>query len=192
MKKISLPVSDRSLCGLCLRILQRRSRRKVVPPDVESVAGIEPRLFAPGPARIPRNNARRVAFERQRTGRTTKWNIDYKIVGTEKALSTSAASWADFKGYFKASSSTGAKIVEFSSASPRPTTEGLLLLSETSEGFDALVPRLDVMETPVSPSAFKDNNPTLLAGKDSAGALLEGRRHHLAECGVADRRRTKW
>lgn len=78
-------------------------------------------------------------------GVTYEWNIGYEVVGTEKTLSYKCSKLGDFNGYFKASSATGAKIVEFTLRVSSPYDRGLLLLSETSEGVDALVqaPRRD-------------------------------------------------
>ena len=79
-----------------------------------------------------------------------------------------------FQGLFQSLQLTGAKIVEFTLRVSSPYDRGLLLLSETSEGSMLSFKRLDVMETPVSPSAFKDNNPTLSLGKTPLALCWKG------------------
>lgn len=173
MKKISLLFLIAAFAGFVSVSCSDESEEKVVPPDVESVAGIEP-SYAKGQheyleitpdVSLSNDNEQDVTYE---------WNIDYKVVGTEKALSYKCSELGDFKGYFKASSSTGAKIVEFTLRVSSPYDRGLLLLSETSEGSMLSFKRLDVMETPVSPSAFKDNNPTLSLGKTPLALCWKG------------------
>lgn len=146
---------------------------KIVPPDIEEVSGIETDylrglheyLEITPQVALSNDNEEGVAYE---------WNIGYKTVGTEKTLVFKCDELGDFNGYFKASSETGAKIVDFTLRVTSPYDKGLLLLSETSEGAMLSFKRLDIMETPVSPYAFKDNNPTLSLSKTALALCWKG------------------
>ena len=104
-----------------------------------------------------------------------EWSIDYETVSTERNLSFKCDELLnDVNCYFKASSSTGAKIAEFKLSVTSPYDKGLLLLSQTGDGAMLTFKRLDIMATPASPYAFKDNNPTLSLGKEALALCWKG------------------
>lgn len=103
-----------------------------------------------------------------------EWNIDYKVVGTDSVLTYKCEENGQFNGYLKVSTSTGAKIADFKLTVTTPYDKGLLLLSSTSEGSMLSWKRLDIMETPASPYAFRDNNPTLELGKTPLALCWKG------------------
>ena len=103
-----------------------------------------------------------------------EWNIDYKVVGTDSVLTYKCNKNGQFNGYLKVSTSTGAKIADFKLTVTTPYDKGLLLLSSTSEGSMLSWKRLDIMDTPASPYAFKDNNPTLELGKTPLALCWKG------------------
>ena len=75
-------------------------KKKVVPPDVESVAGIEP-SYAKGQHEYLEITPDVSLSNDNEQGVTYEWNIDYKVVGTEKALSYKCSELGDFKGLFQ-------------------------------------------------------------------------------------------
>lgn len=173
MKRFCLSFLGAALMALGTVSCSDDPEEKVVPPDVESVAGIEA-SYAKGQHEYLEITPDVSLSNDNEQGVTYEWNIGYEVVGTEKTLSYKCSKLGDFNGYFKASSATGAKIVEFTLRVSSPYDRGLLLLSETSEGSMLSFKRLDVMETPVSSSAFRDNNPTLSLGKTPLALCWKG------------------
>lgn len=173
MKRFCLSFLGAALMALGTVSCSDDPEEKVVPPDVESVAGIEA-SYAKGQHEYLEITPDVSLSNDNEQGVTYEWNIGYEVVGTEKTLSYKCSKLGDFNGYFKASSATGAKIVEFTLRVSSPYDRGLLLLSETSEGSMLSFKRLDVMETPVSSFAFRDNNPTLSLGKTPLALCWKG------------------
>lgn len=146
---------------------------KVFPPNIEEVSGIDTDYLR-GLHEYLEITPQVDLSNDNEDGVTYEWNINYEVVGTEKTLSFKCEELGDFKCYFKASSETGAKIIDFSLRVTSPYDKGLLLLSETSDGAMLSFKRLDIMDTPVSPYAFKDNNPTLSLGKTALALCWKG------------------
>ena len=148
----------------------------VTPPDVAALSGVEGTYerglheyleIAPSVEFIGYS-------EENRDSVKYEWNIDYKVVGTDSVLTFKCDKNGQFNGYLKVSTSTGAKIADFKLTVTTPYDKGLLLLSGTSEGSILTWKRLDKMETPASPYAFKDNNPTLELGKSPLALCWKG------------------
>ena len=148
----------------------------IVPPDVAELSGVEAKYdrglheyleIAPTVnfVNYTEENKDSVKYE---------WNIDYKVVGTDSVLTFKCDKNGQFNGYLKVSTSTGAKIADFKLTVTTPYDKGLLLLSGTSEGSILTWKRLDIMSTPASPYAFKDNNPTLELGKSPLALCWKG------------------
>ena len=148
----------------------------ITPPDVADLAGVEASYerglheyleIAPSVDFIgySEENKDSVKYE---------WSIDYNVVGTDSVLTYKCDKNGQFNGYLKVSTSTGAKIADFKLTVTTPYDKGLLLLSGTSEGSILTWKRLDKMETPASPYAFKDNNPTLELGKTPLALCWKG------------------
>ena len=108
MKKISLLFLIAAFAGFVSVSCSDDPEEKVVPPDVESVAGIEP-SYAKGQHEYLEITPDVSLSNDNEQGVTYEWNIDYKVVGTEKAISKPPARRAP-------------RPVNSRSASPRPTT----------------------------------------------------------------------
>lgn len=173
MRKNYLLLLLGAFISLGLTACSKDSDEKHVPTQVEAVTGLEASysrglheyLQIKPEVRLSSETASDVTYE---------WNIGYKTVSTEKELSFKCDELGEFNGYFKASSPTGAKIVDFTLRVSSPYDRGLLLLSETTRGAMLSFKRLDIMETPVSPHAFKDNNPTLALGQNALALCWKG------------------
>ncbi len=175
MKKLFYLVATVALAALAFAgCTKDAGEPAVVPPTIEEVSGIESAYtrglheyleISPEVA-LSNDNEAGVAYE---------WNIDYKVVGTEKTLRIKCDELlSDAVCYFKASSETGAKIIDFTLNVTSPYDKGLLLLSQTSDGAMLTFKRLDILSTPASPYAFKDNNPTLALGKEALSIAWRG------------------
>lgn len=148
----------------------------ITPPDVADLTGVEASYerglheyleIAPSVEFIgyTEENKDSVKYE---------WSINYQTVSTDSVLTYKCDALGTFNGYLKVETSTGAKIADFSLVVASPYDKGLLLLSSTSEGSMLTWKRLDKMETPASPYAFKDNNPTLELGKTPLALCWHG------------------
>ena len=145
----------------------------VVPTDVEKVSGIETNYVLGLHEYLEITPDIELSNENESI--SYEWSIDYETVSTERNLSFKCDELLnDVNCYFKASSSTGAKIAEFKLSVTSPYDKGLLLLSQTGDGAMLTFKRLDIMATPASPYAFKDNNPTLSLGKEALALCWKG------------------
>ena len=95
MKKISLLFLIAAFAGFVSVSCSDDPEEKVVPPDVESVAGIEP-SYAKGQHEYLEITPDVSLSNDNEQGVTYEWNIDYKVVGTEKALSYKCCEMVDF------------------------------------------------------------------------------------------------
>ena len=145
----------------------------VVPTDVEKVSGIETNYVLGLHEYLEITPDIELSNENESI--SYEWSIDYETVSTERNLSFKCDELLnDVNCYFKASSSTGAKIAEFKLSVTSPYDKGLMLLSQTGDGAMLTFKRLDIMATPASPYAFKDNNPTLSLGKEALALCWKG------------------
>lgn len=168
--------------GACAALVMAASCSKenelkpVTPPDVAALSGVEAsyeRGLHEYLEIAPEVNFVNYTAE-NRDSVKYEWNIDYKVVGTDSVLTFKCDENGQFNGYLKVSTSTGAKIADFKLTVTTPYDKGLLLLSSTSEGSMLSWKRLDIMDTPASPYAFKDNNPTLELGKTPLALCWKG------------------
>ena len=160
MRKNYLLLLLGAFVGLGLTACSKDPEEKIVPTEIEGVTGIEA-SYSRGLHEYLEITPDVSLSSETGSDVTYEWNIGYKTVSTEKILSFKCDELGEFDGFFKASSPTGAKIIDFKLRVSSPYDRGLLLLSETTEGALLSFKRLDIMETPVSPYAFKDNNHTL-------------------------------
>lgn len=122
----------------------------VVPTDVEKVSGIETNYVLGLHEYLEITPDIELSNENESI--SYEWSIDYETVSTERNLSFKCDELLnDVNCYFKASSSTGAKIAEFKLSVTSPYDKGLLLLSQTGDGAMLTFKRLDIMATPASP-----------------------------------------
>ena len=104
----------------------------VVPTDVEKVSGIETNYVLGLHEYLEITPDIELSNENESI--SYEWSIDYETVSTERNLSFKCDELLnDVNCYFKASSSTGAKIAEFKLSVTSPYDKGLLLLSQTGE-----------------------------------------------------------
>ena len=102
----------------------------VVPTDVEKVSGIETNYVLGLHEYLEITPDIELSNENESI--SYEWSIDYETVSTERNLSFKCDELLnDVNCYFKASSSTGAKIAEFKLSVTSPYDKGLLLLSQT-------------------------------------------------------------
>ena len=147
---------------------------KVVPPTVEEVTGVE-QAYTRGLHEYLEITPEVALSNENEAGVEYEWNINFKVVGNEKTLRIKCDELlSDAACYFKASSANGAKIVDFTLNVTSPYNKGLLLLSQTSEGSILTFKRLDILSTPASPYAFKDNNPGMELGKEALSLCWRG------------------
>lgn len=147
---------------------------KVVPPTVEEVSGID-QAYTRGLHEYLEITPEVALSNENEAGVEYEWNINFKVVGNEKTLRIKCDELlSDAACYFKASSANGAKIVDFTLNVTSPYNKGLLLLSQTSEGSILTFKRLDILSTPASPYAFKDNNPGMELGKEALSLCWRG------------------
>lgn len=145
-----------------------------VPPTIEEVTGVA-EAYTLGLHEYLEITPNVVLDNDNEAGVEYEWSIDQTIVGTEKTLRFKCDELLnDAYCYFKAISENGAKIAEFTLNVTSPYNKGLLLLSQTSEGSILTFKRLDIMSTPASPYAFKDNNPTIELGKEALSLCWRG------------------
>ncbi len=137
---------------------------KVVAPTIQEVTGIQT-TYELGLHEFLEINPDVVIDNDNVDGLSYEWIINYKVVSNEKNLKFKCAELGDFTGNFKVVSEKGALITDFKFSVTSPYDTGLLLLSETQEGAMLTFKRLDIMDTPASPYAFKDNNPGMGLGK---------------------------
>lgn len=173
MRKNYLLLLLGAFVGLGLTACSKDPEEKIVPTEIEGVTGIEA-SYSRGLHEYLEITPDVSLSSETGSDVTYEWNIGYKTVSTEKILSFKCDELGEFDGFFKASSPTGAKIIDFKLRVSSPYDRGLLLLSETTEGALLSFKRLDIMETPVSPYAFKDNNPTLSLGKNALALCWKG------------------
>lgn len=144
MKRFCLSFLGAALMALGTVSCSDDPEEKVVPPDVESVAGIEA-SYAKGQHEYLEITPDVSLSNDNEQGVTYEWNIGYEVVGTEKTLSYKCSKLGDFNGYFKASSATGAKIVGIHAPRLLSLRPGTAAAERNLRRVDALVqaPRRD-------------------------------------------------
>lgn len=164
------------LVAMAASCAKENNIKVVLPPDVAELSGVEA-MYERGLHEYL-EIAPTVNFvnytEENKDSVKYEWNIDYKVVGTDSVLTFKCDKNGQFNGYLKVSTSTGAKIADFKLTVTTPYDKGILLLSGTGEGSMLTWKRLDIMDTPASPYAFKDNNPTLELGKSPLALCWKG------------------
>lgn len=176
MKSLRMIMAAGVLVAMAASCAKENNIKVVLPPDVAELSGVEA-MYERGLHEYL-EIAPTVNFvnytEENKDSVKYEWNIDYKVVGTDSVLTFKCDKNGQFNGYLKVSTSTGAKIADFKLTVTTPYDKGLLLLSGTGEGSMLTWKRLDIMDTPASPYAFKDNNPTLELGKSPLALCWKG------------------
>ncbi len=176
MKQSKMIIAALAVMTLAASCEKEQLLKPVTPPDVTELSGVEG-TYERGQHEYltisPSVNFENYT-EENRDSIKYEWNIDYKVVATDSVLTFKCDKQGQFDGYLKVSTSRGAKIADFKLIVTTPYDKGLLLLSDTSEGSMMTWKRLDVMSTPASPYAFKDNNPTLELGKNALSLCWKG------------------
>lgn len=174
--KLRMIMAAGVLVAMAASCAKENNIKVVLPPDVAELSGVEA-MYERGLHEYL-EIAPTVNFvnytEENKDSVKYEWNIDYKVVGTDSVLTFKCDKNGQFNGYLKVSTSTGAKIADFKLTVTTPYDKGILLLSGTGEGSMLTWKRLDIMATPASPYAFKDNNPTLELGKSPLALCWKG------------------
>lgn len=176
MKSLRMIMAAGVLVAMAASCAKENNIKVVLPPDVAELSGVEA-MYERGLHEYL-EIAPTVNFvnytEENKDSVKYEWNIDYKVVGTDSVLTFKCDKNGQFNGYLKVSTSTGAKIADFKLTVTTPYDKGLLMLSGTGEGSMLTWKRLDIMDTPACPYAFKDNNPTLELGKSPLALCWKG------------------